>query len=330
MTFQDWVERSKQRYEQEPFHKATLGSANAFAMGIKRRIGWHLGKPIWERDDWDVLVIMDACRTDLMREVQPEYETLPAETGAIFSNASCSIDWIIKNFAECPEAASTAGYITGNPFAEHTADDARSADLSADALGYYAPLYKTEWGPIDGGPVETIPPDVLTDYAIHAWRDREELGIDRLVIHYMQPHQPYRSRPEWTGVNKNLKNLVQNRTKAGACAWQRCRKGEIEKDDLWKAYRDNLRWVLDDVTERLMPNVDGTVTLSADHGNAMGEWGEWAHPPGALGPAVRRVPWVPVECTDTQTVTPTVESIHEPVQTEKGSIDAQLEALGYK
>jgi len=87
--------------------------------------------------------------------------------------------------------------------------------------------------------------------------------------------------------------------------------------------------VLDDVTERLLPNLDGRVVVTADHGNAMGEWGEWHHPPGALSPAVRKVPWLEIDCTDQNTVQPDVELDH----TSDGSgvdTEARLEALGYR
>ena len=322
MTVGDWINESASRFRTQPPQTAARHSSRALLRGALRRIGGHIGRPIWVRGDWDVLVVLDACRVDLWEEVAPEYG-LPS-SGSITSNASCSIDWIIRNFNHCPEDARRAGYITGNPFADHDAEEARSAGLSNANLAHFAPLYKTEWGPIDGGPVETIPPDTLTDHGISAWRERDQYEMDRLIIHYMQPHQPYRSRPDWVGVNKNLKNLVRNRSKAGACAWQQARVGAIDVDELWDAYADNLRWVLDDVTDRLLPNVEGRVVLTADHGNAMGEWGEWAHPPGALSPAVRKVPWVEVDAADTETVIPDIRATESDTEAEE-----QLKALGY-
>jgi hypothetical protein len=91
-----------------------------------------------------------------------------------------------------------------------------------------------------------------------------------------------------------------------------------------EAYRDNLRWVLEDVTERLLPGVSGTVALSADHGNAMGEWGVWAHPPAAVVPSVRKVPWATVEGGD--------RTIQVGARRPSGDaqLDDQLAALGYK
>lgn len=327
MTFADWLNESARRYRTQSPWRATVASAHELRMGATRRIGLLIGKRIWDRGDWDVLVVLDACRNDLMQSVAPEYDILPNDPGHCWSNASCSIDWILRNFSAHPEHARRSGYITGNPFTDHTADDAPTADLSGDDFAYFAPLYKTEWGAVDGGPVETIPPAPLTDQAIAAWRRRDELGMDRLVVHYMQPHQPYRSKPEWTGVNKNLKDLVKTRTKAGACAWQECRQGNIDAEELWTACRDNLRWVLDDVTQRLLQNVDGKVVLTADHGNAMGELGEWGHHPGAIGPAVRKVPWAPVEAADKRTVTPDVDLQRRTAVDD--TIESKLDSLGY-
>jgi hypothetical protein len=172
-----------------------------------------------------------------------------------------------------------------------------------------------------------VPPETVTDHAISAWRERNSLGIERLVVHYMQPHEPYRARPEWgSGDSKLLENLVDPDQPAGASVWPVLQEGGIEMDEFWEVYKDNLRWALDDVTERLLPNVGGDVVISADHGNALGEWGEWHHPPGAIGPAVRRVPWVPIECEDGHTVDPDVSA----GDAASPDVNEQLAALGYK
>lgn len=329
MTFNDWVRESAHRYRTLPLTTATRRSARAFVRGGFRHLGRHMGYPIWARDDWDVLVVLDACRTDLMREVINEYPELPDadDVETFWSNASCSIDWINRNFNGYPEHAERAGYVTANPFADHDWPDAKNANLGDSDVGYFAPLYRTDWQDVKPG-IATVPPEAVTDRTIATWRDRDGLGIDRLVAHYMQPHEPYITRPEWgAGDHKLLENLIDPSKEAGSSIWPKLREGEIVMDEFWAVYKDNLRWVLDDVTERLLPNVEGRVVLTADHGNALGEWGEWHHPPGAIGPSVRRVPWVAVEATDTKRIQPDRGFGSE--EPEEQSVEKQLAALGY-
>ncbi|MFC7071355.1 hypothetical protein [Halobaculum lipolyticum] len=327
MTLHDWITESRRRFEEQPPATAARRSARAFARGGIRRVGRHVGGPIWEYGDWDVLVVLDACRTDLMREVIREYDALPDVVETRWSNASCSIDWILRNWTAGHDAVPRAGYVTANPFADHDWPDCRSADLSDHPVGYLAKLYETHWMELRDG-IATVPPEAVTNHTVAAWRAREDLDVDRLVAHYMQPHEPYITRPEWgDGDHRLLENLVDPEKEAGASVWPRLQDGEVDRAEFWAAYKDNLRWVLDDVTERLLPNVEGRVALTADHGNAMGEWGEWHHPPGAIGPAVRRVPYVPVDCVDEGTLTPTVDLFAGG----DGSVDteSQLSALGY-
>lgn len=325
MTLHDFVEESIERYRTQPATAATKGTARAFRNGAFRRVGRHIGNPIWERE-WDVLVVLDGCRYDLWQEVAPMYGLPDEDTH--WSNASCSIDWILRNFNQYPEEARQTAYVTANPFADHGTESARSADLSDEPVGHFRPLYKTEWTELFDGQIATVPPETVTDHAIDAWRRRDELDVDRLVVHYMQPHEPYRARPEWgSGDNKLLENLIDPETPAGSSIWPALEAGEVDMDEFWDVYQDNLRWVLDDVAERFLDNVEGTVVLTSDHGNALGEWGEWHHPPGAIGPSVRRVPWARVEAVDQGTVRP---DIQPSADREGADVEAQLEALGYR
>ena len=47
-----------------------------------------------------------------------------------------------------------------------------------------------------------------------------------------------------------------------------------------------------DSVAKLVENCDARIAIMADHGNAMGEWDEWAHPPRTPVPVVRKVPWI--------------------------------------
>jgi hypothetical protein len=83
--------------------------------------------------------------------------------------------------------------------------------------------------------------------------------------------------------------------------------------------------VLDDV-EILLENVDAdTVAITADHGEAMGEWGFHSHNIGCPHPIVRKVPWVTTSATDTGSYEPSLE----PEAEVEPDTQAQLKDLGY-
>jgi len=305
---------------------------------VNRRIEPDIIPPVWDRGEWEVLVIMDACRVDLLESVITEYDSLPNDVSSVWSQAACSIDWIEKTFNGYPDECQNVAYVTANPFAHHDASHAQSADLQDHpTLTCLRELYKTEWAEIDAegdggsGTIETVPPERVTDHAIECWRNRERYGVDRMVVHYMQPHEPYITRPGWSQLDEEddqavLKNLVEEGFQAGTSPWKAMlEEGPVTVDEFWAVYQDNLRWVLDDVTERLLQNLDAETVLSADHGNGLGEYGEWHHPPGAVSPYVRKVPWVKVAGIDMREVNPVVKTDSGETDREK-----QLRALGYK
>ncbi|UXF50885.1 MAG: hypothetical protein HQRvContig02_24 [Haloquadratum phage sp.] len=81
-----------------------------------------------------------------------------------------------------------------------------------------------------------------------------------------------------------------------------------------------------EIRDRLLPGLpaDATVAVTADHGNGMGEFGVWSHPPGTIAPAVRRVPVVWHEETGPRESVPPID--RDAVST---ATTDQLAALGY-
>lgn len=255
------------------------------------------GEPIWERD-WDILCVLDGCRVDTFRGVFDD------TADEMVSVASTSQTWLPRTFDG--RDLESVGYVTGNPFATQL-QPSRFAEFHIE------PVTETEHG------IETVPPRPLTDRAIDVWRRREELGVEKLIVHFMQPHIPFRSRPEW--FSKFRESDVW-----GSKVWKQIPNSSLSKEEVFEACRDNLEWVLGPGgVETLQENCDGTIALTADHGNAAGEFGLYGHPEGAPIPQVRHVPWATVDGVDERTREPVVEERAESVDVEN-----QLEALGYR
>lgn len=105
-------------------------------------------------------------------------------------------------------------------------------------------------------------------------------------------------------------------------------RGEVDSESAVNAYYDNLRYVFESVNT-VLENVNGRVVVSADHGNALGEWNMWGHRAYVPFRAVREVPWDERDCVDEKTYeSDTVLSdIRESGADE--DVEDRLRSLGY-
>ncbi|MDL0136572.1 sulfatase-like hydrolase/transferase [Halobacterium salinarum] len=270
-------------------------------MGILRRSSplFEPGINIYERD-WDLLIVLDACRVDAMEEVADSYSFL-ADVNTHRSTASTSGEWMRTSFTEEHEQeVRNTVYVSAN---QH------SSEVEAHPFLNFEDVYNYGWDSEHG----TVLADTVTDVAIEA--GRESAGSrQRMIVHYMQPHFP--SIPKPIGHGNKFDNV-----------WKGLMIGRGDRDEIWKSYIENLRYVLDHV-EGLLENIDaGTVAITADHGNAMGEWGVYDHPLGVPIDCVKTVPWCTTSASDERTRTPSVTKSESEVET---AVDDRLESLGYR
>lgn len=288
-----------------------------------------LGTNVFEKE-WDVLVVLDACRTDALYEVAPEYPFLN-DIGSIWSVGSTSHEWYAKTFVEgYREVLAETALISSNPFAEHTLVNGEHPPrhpcpfgltawrtVSAEDLAYFE-LTRRHDRPFadvtDLAPHSTAiqDPSYVTDRAIVTGRK----DFERVVVHYFQPHRPF------------VHNLIRNNVRMTVLEdepYEAGRSGEADINDIWPLYLDNLRLVLDSVGE-LLENIDGTVALTADHGELFGELYQYGHFQSIPHPKLKNVPWVEVTGTDRGTKRPKRDFSTE----EKRGIDERLVDLGYR
>jgi len=284
----------------------------SFGSGLVARTGRILpnkGEYIYDQE-WDGLIVLDACRVDALRELAPEYEFIPSFVPSIYSRASMSETWLRRNFISRfrSEIRETA-YMSANGHTNGFETD--EFDISASELHHLKTISEYAFDEELG----TVPPRPVTDYAVDYLRREDP---DRFILHYMQPHTPYRGL--------DLEGYRGDDTLFRENVWDLLHAGELSKEEVWKYYLDNLRWVLDDI-QIILENVDAeTVTITADHGECFGERGMYGHPRHGRVDALRRVPWIQTEAIDKETHEP--EPIDE--TTETMTVDDQLKALGYR
>lgn len=263
------------------------------------------GENIYDRD-WDTLVILDACRVDLMNDVRDDYPFIE-NVDTFTTLSSYSLGWMQRTFTdEYADEMRRTAYVTGNPFTQ--------ALFDGEEFLFLDEVWRYGWDDSVG----SIPPRPITDRAISVAREHDP---DRLIIHYMQPHVPFITNPELNFQRTSPDGWGEA---ASETIWDHVRSGAITHDEMWDGYLNNLRHVLDDVSV-LLENIDAeTVVLTADHGNAVGEYELYGHPRGIAIDALRVVPWIRTTASDTGSHTP------EEYQTATtGDVQEKLRSLGY-
>lgn len=306
MGFVDWARRSRDRLHERGYGGLSESAYEVYA-GAWRYLGWRVprGTNVYERE-WDVLVVLDACRVDLMEDVGGEYSFL-GDVGSLESVGSMSEEWLAKTFTDeyAPEMGETA-YVTANVFSDAVLDPGDFAVLDE--------VWRYRWDDETG----TVPPADVTDRAIDAAREHDP---EYLIVHYMQPHHPFVGSELFGEFGVDQFGERDEVTVVDAL-----RTGDVSREAFWAAYRDTLRLVLDELSV-LVENVDADpLAITSDHGEALGEWGVYGHPAGCLHPAVTRVPWVETTATDTGAYEPALE----PSIGMNPDVDERLRDLGYR
>jgi hypothetical protein len=283
------------------------------------------GTNVYDRE-WDLLIVLDTCRVDAMQAVADEYEFIE-DVESITSVGSTSFEWMDHTFTnEYVEAVRETAYLSQNSFTDKVPGGGYTGQVpipfgpseydtvEREDFGHLEELWRaefdagSEWS-ISSDVVTRVHPRYATERTIRAGR---ELDADRLMVHYMYPHDPYPKAPE--KLQPRFDDALKN--------------GTATRAEAWEAYLDNLRLVLDQVA-LLLENVDAEkVVLTADHGEAFGERNFYRHPVACPLSCVRQVPWVETSAEDTGTVEPTAPD-PQAVET-TSTVEDRLEQLGYR
>lgn len=283
---------------------------------IGQAINTKQGENIYSRD-WDILIVLDACRYDLMCEVEDDFDFIES-VGKFRSLGSHSQEWLSKNFdKEHQTDMIDTVHITGNIYSK---DELESNDFL---------MLDEAWRDAWDDELKTTPPKPITERGIDAYR---ELNPQRMILHYMQPHEPFiPSKMLGSMDNEHDKNYeVENwgKREGGKPVWDKFRDGEINRSQLWSAYKDNLEHVLSSV-ETLLNNVDADkVVITADHGNAIGERGVYGHPESIYIDCLRDVPWVETSAENTENKKTDINKKMTNLEDEE--VKDRLEKLGYR
>lgn len=303
MTLKEWISTTARQLQQQDIRGLRDSSYQLYA-GAWRRAGraYNYGTPIYEHD-WDLLIVMDACRYDLLQDVVGEYDFL--DQGRTNSVGSATEEWMLKNFnKEYLQEMRETVYVTGNP---------HSAEEGVNKFYHTEEVWSHSWDDDIG----TTLADDVTEYAVTVGR---QLEPQKCIVHYMQPHHPFVNNPE---LNEGIGF---ERESGNKHIWEKLRHGKVSHQDVWNGYRENLCYVLDNIRKLLNNFHAERVLITSDHGNAMGEFGIYGHPMYVPIPPLKRVPLCRTTAVDSGEMNPNIELSGQRVDR---NVSQRLHDLGY-
>ncbi len=264
-------------------------------------------KELIHEEDWDNLIILDACRFDYFEKVYEEY--LDGDLVKVESEGHRTQEWLKKTW----DGEYDLTYVSANPYINSVGMDwgVYWNFNPSEHFEEIEDLWESEWDEC----LKTVPPKNVTSCAIDQFLKNPG---NRYVIHYIQPHYPFLSigplnrgmyiEKPYLGIRRKVANfMVRLLGNNRAVALRRSlrpiinlAKNEYEAvadeygvDGLRRYYRENLRFVLESVSE-LVSKLKGVTVITSDHGDYLGEDGKFGHE--LLGDDfLREVPWLVVD-----------------------------------
>lgn len=249
-------------------------------------------------EDWDNLIILDACRYDVFEDVSD----LPGELSSVTSRGSHTGEFMEQNFGG--GSFQDVVYVSANP---------HPAEVNAE---FHAVEQVWEEGWDDK--LHTVPPEPVVEATLKV---ASEYPNKRLITHFLQPHYPFIGEEGRKFHDEHGYTSLDQPDNV----WLRMRRGEVDRERVWNVYRENLAVVLPYVSE-LLEKLNGKTVVTSDHGNAFGEWGVYGHPGSAYISPLVNVPWLVIDSKNRK-------SVESGETTDRMSVDEdinnQLEQLGY-
>jgi len=268
-------------------------------------------------EDWDNLLILDACRYDMFEQ----QHSLPGTLESRVSRGSNTPEFLRENFEG--KTFEDTVYVTANPQI--------NVRLPSGTFHDVVSVWRDHWD----DELNTVPPEVMSEEVRKA---AERYPDKRLVAHYVQPHYPFVG-PTGQAMGAQAGMELSKRMADGDSAeqdeehvWDKLKRGKVDTATVWEAYRENLDIALESLPG-LIDDLDGTTVVTSDHGNLLGEhpepcpvpMGLYGHPEGVYSEHLVKVPWLVIEGAERKEVVAEASTDSELVE----GTEERLKDLGY-
>lgn len=267
-------------------------------------------KDLLHKREWDFLIILDACRYDYFERIHGDY--LEGDLKKVLSLGSGTGEWLLETFDSGPYE--NIIYVSGTPHVNSRGIEVIRTFDGSKKFGHVVDAWDEGYDEDKGA----IMPQTVRNMALDKI---QEFPGKRFIIHFNQPHQPFLSMEDTDGKSGSV-YVARGGGEIGKSFFERFSslfeksldlmfgientfglKGFLnltkerepeEKKKIRRYYRENLEIVLEEV-EKLIHHLNGRIVISADHGELLGEYGQYGHPALINHPILREVPWFEIE-----------------------------------
>lgn len=259
-------------------------------------------------EDWDNLIILDACRWDMFQNISDISGELCSKT----TRGSSTTEFLQANFTN--ERLHDTVYVTANPQFNHNKDRINCQFHSVQNV-----WADDGWDDSEG----TVLPETMVEATKTCAKKYPQ---KRIISHFVQPHFPF--------IDSEIGQGKFEHGNAELNIWEELMNGDVElsRESIWKAYNRNLQKALPAVRE-LLKSLEGKTVVTSDHGNMIGERAspipikEWGHPRGLYTDELVTIPWLVSsqgERKDTVSEAPSQQ-----YESEEDDVQDRLADLGY-
>lgn len=269
------------------------------------------------QQDEFLLIVLDACRYDMFAEIASEYLTF-GQLKPVKSEGRNTFEYVAHCWPDeydDTEYISAATPVNSDSRNKYERDTLRlyNGYVPSEHLSNIRDVWRESWNENIG----ITPPAPVTDAAL-------ESDSQRVVAHYFQPHAPFIGRQSLLGHANNSNSSPMEGEAVDAPVWQRAKWGDLTRAQLKAVYKSNLHRALRDVRRLVEETTIENIAIMGDHGEALGEYGIYAHPP-IEHPKTRKIPWGIVDG-----VTKYPESDESSSSdASRGDVETRLSDLGY-
>ncbi|WP_336135421.1 hypothetical protein [Natronomonas amylolytica] len=272
-------------------------------------------------EDWDNLLLLDACRYDLFKEVNAIQGTLEYR----LSKGSYTGGFFEGNFSDTEHHDTV--YVTANPVPRVE----EWCSVNVDTVFHdVIDVWETNWDEQEN----TVRPKPVADAIEKAHADYPD---KRILGHFIQPHQPFIGKTgqkiDETGMEA-YSRITGDERPVGKQVWKQLEDGEIPTEVVWQAYTENLELALPYVQD-LCTELTGKTVVTSDHGNLFGEFAwpfpvrKYGHPVGVHTKKLIKVPWLETEFKERREITSESPNRTESETDEEERLK-RLQHLGYR
>lgn len=283
----------------------------------------HRGTDI-VHEDWDNLIILDACRYDHFEELNP----VPGRLESRWSKASSTGLFLTRNFGDrvCHDTV----YVTANPMyrAEQYGND---EIIGRSTFHDTVDVWRTRWDE----EFTTVRPEAMVEPSKDA---HDEHPDKRLIVHFLQPHAPFigptgRQIRDQKG-SAIIADMVDGaERRGGSPVWTLVQEGEVDIETARRSYRENVEIAMPHV-EELVNHFEGKTVVTADHGELLGEFAwpvptrQYGHPNRVWTKHLTRVPWHVIEADVRKDIVADAPT-SDIDEVDERELHAKLSELGY-